>query len=513
VDDTILIADGDRARARRLAEPLAARGLAVSFAETGAAALEAVLADVPGAVIASDALPLIDAARLAEILRANPRTRPVRLVYSGADASARRKHFDEATAGDAAAVADCVFALLGKREQQAPIERATASASTVEGDLAQIALIDVLQLLHQNNRTGLLIVKRADGSQARDHGEIWLRDGNVVQAKAAPRAQDEKALYRMLGWRDGSFSFMPSEETRPARIQAPTRTLLLEGVRQLDEWNRLVRGLPPDSAHVALAIPRTQLPNIVHPVAQEVLLLLDAYDDVRSIVDHCTHSDYQVLRTLQTLIDRGIVRQRRDRERRSTGQGFALFDAAQAKRLREWLEAGRGRRGGVAPAKLLLASADPDATSDLVRALEQLPGATRSQPPDARPVQAADLAPLVRLRVADGLAIELIQVPASPLYAPLWPAAAHGALGLLLIHVSPVSESEARLRALAEAFQRMPDHRTFHVLLLRKGERIAPEEIQEKLTVLANASLFLLHLDGERDSAPLLRTMLGRVMP
>jgi CheY-like chemotaxis protein len=513
VDETILIADADRARARQIAEPLVERGIGVSFAETGAAALEAVLADLPTALIATETLPLIDAARLAEILRANPRTRAVRLIYAGADARARRPLFDVAVSGDAKAATDAAFALLGKREQQAPVERATAGASTVEGDLAQVALVDVLELLHQNSRTGRLSVTRADGANERDHGEIWLRDGNVVQARVAPRAQDEKALYRMLGWREGSFAFAPSDEMRTARIHAPTRTLLLEGVRQLDEWNRLARGLPPDSAHVALAVPRTQLPNIVHPVAQEVLLLLDAYDDVRSIVDHCTHSDYQVLRTLQTLIDRGIVRQRRDRERRSSGPAFALFDADQAKRLRDWLEAGRGRRGGLAPAKLLLASADPDATSDLVRALEQLPGATRSQPPDSRPIASADLAPLVRLSVADGLAIELVHVPASPLYAPLWPAAAHGALGLLLLHASPVSDSEAQLRALAEAFQRMPDHRTFHVLLLRKGERIAPEEIQEKLTVLANASLFLLHLDGERDTAPLLRTMLGRVMP
>jgi hypothetical protein len=300
---------------------------------------------------------------------------------------------------------------------------------------------------------------------------------------------------------------------RAARIQAPTRTLLLEGMRQLDEWNRLARGLPPDSAHVALAIPRTQLPNIVHPVAQEVLLLLDAYDDVRSIVDHCTHSDYQVLRTLQTLIDRGIVRQRRDRERRGGAAGFSLFDAEQAKRLREWLEASRGRRTAPAPAKLLLASADPSATTDLVHALVQLPGAMRAGGADERPVASADLAALATLSVADGLAIELIHVPASPLYAPLWPTLAHGALGLVLLHVLPVATSEGQLRAVAEAFQRMPDHRTFHVLLLRKGERVAPEEIQEKLTVLSNASLFLLHLDGERDPAPLLRTMLGRVMP
>lgn len=513
MDEEILIADGDRARARRIADAFAQRGLGVSFAETGAAALEAVLADLPSALIATDALPLIDAARLAEIVRANPRTRAVRLVYAGADATARRSQFDQAVAGDADTVAAAVFELLGKREQQAPVERATASASTVEGDLAQIALIDVLQLLHLNARTGRLAVQREDDARAREEGEIWLRDGNVVQARVAPRAQDEKALFRMLGWREGSFSFTPSDEVRAPRIQAPTRTLLLEGMRQLDEWNRLARGLPPDSAHVALAVPRTQLPNIVHPVAQEVLLLLDAYDDVRSIVDHCTHSDYQVLRTLQTLIDRGIVRQRRDRERRNGGPAFALFDAGQAKRLREWLEAGRGRRASSAPAKLLLASADPDATDELVRAFEQLPGAERSQPLEARPVASHDLAPLLRLSVADGLAIELFHVPASPVYAPLWPTVAHGALGLVLLHVMPIGESETRLRALAEAFQRLPDHRTFHVLLLRKSERIAPGEIQEKLNVLSNASLFLLHLDGERDPGPLLKTMLGRVMP
>ncbi len=342
-----------------------------------------------------------------------------------------------------------------------------------------------------------------------------MRDGNVVQANAAPRAQDEKAIYRMLGWREGSFAFTPNDEMRAPRIHAPTRALLLEGMRQLDEWNRLARGLPPDTAHVALAVPRTQIPNVVHPVAQEVLLLLEAYEDVRSIVDHCSHSDYQVLRTLQTLIDRGIVRQRRDRERerRTSTPSVALFDTAQAKRLRDWLEASNPRRSAFAPAKLLLASADPHATSDLLRTLEQLPGVERASPPDAPPLGPGDLAPLARLRVADGVTIDLMHVPASPLYAPLWPMVAHGALGLLLLHVTPVGDSEVRLRALAAAFQRIPEHRTFHVLLLRKGERIAPEEIQEKLNVLANASLFLLHLDGERDPAPLLRTMLARVMP
>jgi CheY-like chemotaxis protein len=513
VDEVVLIADIDRERARRSARVFSERGFGVLFAENGAAALEATLSELPRALIAAEGLPLIDAQRLAEILRANPRTRAVRLIYSGADAAARHRYFDDAVSGGPEAAAEAALALLGKRERLDPVEKATAGASTVEGDLAQVSLVDVIQLLHQNNRTGRLTVTKGGGAPGRDRGEIWLRDGNVVQAKAAPRAQDEKALFRMIGWREGDFAFVPTEEMRPARIQAPTRTLLLEGMRQLDEWNRLSRGLPPDSAQVALAVPRTQIPTVVHPVAQEVLLLLDAYEDVRSIVDHCTHSDYQVLRTLQTLIDRGIVRQRRDRERRSSAPSVAPFDASQAKRLRDWMEAGRPRRAGLPAAKLLLASADPDATGDLLRALEQLPGTTRVAPPDAPPVASGDLAPLARLAVAEGLAIEIVHLPASPVYAPLWPVAAHGALGLVLLHVSPVSASEAALRSLVDAFQRIPEHRTFHVLLLRKGERVAPEEIQEKLALLTNASLFLLHLDGERDPGPVLRAILARVLP
>jgi len=508
VDDSILIADADRTRARSLAAELAPLGFGVSFAETGASALETALAELPDALVAGHDLPLIDAKRLAEILRANPRTRSIRLVYLGPGASAQRGDFDDVLE-QAAGAGERILALLGKRERLGAVERASAAESTVNGDLSQVALADVLQLLHQNRRTGRLAVTNGDGP--RDRGELWLRDGNVVQANAGARAQDEKALYRMLGWREGSFAFTPSDEARPARIQTPTRALLLEGLRQQSEWGRLARGLPPDTARVGLAVARTEIPRVVHPVAQEVLLLLEAYDDVRSIVDHCTHSDYQVLRTLQTLIERGIVRVRRGRERRAAISDAALFDAAQAKRLREWLEAG-APRGALAPAKLLLASADAAATNDLVRALQQLPGASRPSGNSAA-VASNDLAPLARLSVADGLAIDLVHVPASPLYAPLWPAAAHGALGLVLLHVLPAQDSEARLRALAQAFRRIPDHRTFHVLLLRKGERLAPEEIQEKLSVLSDASLFLLHLDGERDPLPLLRTMLSRVMP
>ena len=73
-------------RARRAASRRA-------FAPHGAAALEAALADVPDAVIAPLDLSLIDAPKLAEILRANPRAQGVRFIFLGRvpDARARRE--------------------------------------------------------------------------------------------------------------------------------------------------------------------------------------------------------------------------------------------------------------------------------------------------------------------------------------------------------------------------------------------------------------------------------------
>ena len=68
----ILVADGNRARGERLLEACLAGGLQARRVESGPEALEVSLADVPQLVIAAVELPLIDALRLSEILRANP---------------------------------------------------------------------------------------------------------------------------------------------------------------------------------------------------------------------------------------------------------------------------------------------------------------------------------------------------------------------------------------------------------------------------------------------------------
>ena len=79
----VLIADRNKGRAKGIAKACMAAKHPVYFAKDGAAALEVALAKVPGLVIADAELPLIDARKLAEILRTNPRTQTVRFFFLG----------------------------------------------------------------------------------------------------------------------------------------------------------------------------------------------------------------------------------------------------------------------------------------------------------------------------------------------------------------------------------------------------------------------------------------------
>jgi hypothetical protein len=195
----------------------------------------------------------------------------------------------------------------------------------------------------------------------------------------------------------------------------------------------------------------------------------------------------------------------------SAAEGF--FAAPQIRRLREWLSAGRPRGAEPLEAKLLLFSQDEAATRDFARLLAEIPGMRLAEAARQGGIGATDLLPLGRITVDPGLSIRVIHVPADRRFAPIWPVAAHGALGSLLLLRGAEGAAEERIAPLADALRRLPRARLFHLLLLQKGERLVPEEVQEKMARLGDGSLFLVPLEAGKDGASLLRTLLGRVIP
>jgi hypothetical protein len=326
--------------------------------------------------------------------------------------------------------------------------------------------------------------------------------------------EGEKALFRLIAWERGSFAFRPEPVFAEHTIKTPTLSLLREGRRQLEEWERLAPRLPPMDAHATLKIQSASLPNVIHPLTQEVLLVLEHYSRIRDVVDRCSYPDYQVLRMLHTLIRRGMLSLRRDvpgPKGRPSRAG--LFSPNQASRLRQWLHYDGPRGAKAADAKLLVASSSPEACREFARVMARLPGVKFSAAAMAGEVPADEIAPIGRIAVDTEVGIEFIQVPVTDRFQALWPVAADGAMGVLLLLAGPLSLAVDSIQRIAAVMRDLPRSRVFHLLLLEKGQGVSPDALRENISLLDETSLFLIPQENDGKAGILLREMFGRILP
>ena len=99
----------------------------------------------------------------------------------------------------------------------------------VSGSLSEMALEDVIQILANGRKTGRLILRSANR-----RGEIHFGEGKVWDA-SFEGLRGEDAVYALLAQRSGRFELDPSFQPGERRIEHSTETLLLEGMRRLDE--------------------------------------------------------------------------------------------------------------------------------------------------------------------------------------------------------------------------------------------------------------------------------------
>lgn len=510
---SVLIADGDQPRARRLSAAIRELGLEVRRASHGAAALEMALAEPPAVLVVQLSLPLIEGAQLGQILRTNPRTRAVELLYlADSRSEAGRQELDGAIAPppvDSTAVARQTRDLAERWAQRGGAPEAVDEDSVgVDGELSQLPLADLLQLFHVSQKTGVIELRRGEGRSAQA-GRVQIRDGDIASAELGTAAS-EKALYRLLAWESGSFSFRPGRLSVESMLASATPALLREGRDQLEARKREARSLPPLDATVRLKVRRASLPIVIHPLTQEVLLVLEAYSRVRDVVEHCSFPDYSVLRTLHTLIDRDMVEIRHETVESDPAEAPGAFPSALGARLRDWLGTDREAPAGPRDARLLVVASDPSASVEFRRLIAKLPNARMSPPDDSGTEQ---LGSMGRLGVEDGLAIELVEVPADPRFEALWPLAGHAAVGILLLLSGPVAAAVQAVQAAADCLRDLPRARIFYLLLVDKGAGVEPEALREHLSLFDDSSLFLIPADNSDTADAILREMFVRILP
>ena len=418
----VLLADPDLTSVRALTRALRQKGYQVYSARDGARALELAVLRHPDLVLFDHGCPVLEARTFVDILRTNPRTDTIPVVVT-----ASPEHADEARRDGLGALLHKPFnldeVLAHIDDLLARARNEAAEVQEIEGALGQLALPDLLQTLALNRRTGRVALRRGT-----ERGEVELVEGRPVDARSGA-VQGEKALFRLLEWAEGTFSFQPGPAATDARIGRGTDELLLEAARQSDECRRLLDALPGAGTRWAQA-PGATL-RAVPPLARELLGRLETPRSMAELLDAVEASDLAVVQSVAMLHGEGLAV---PVDEDAPPAPEPLLSAAEAHAIRARAQRGRSSsRSQVV--KVLLAARDGQAAREALAGLPLLA-------PEGAPVEA--LGTVAELEVAEGLLLHFCIVPAGELGRPLWRAFSSDAAGLVVADTSVAMLALAR---------------------------------------------------------------------
>jgi CheY-like chemotaxis protein len=417
----ILVADPDLESVRPLSRALRQKGYQVHYANDGSRALEISVLRHPDLVLFDEACRLLDARTFIQILRTNPRTDdiPVVLTTSQLDADRLRGLRDgylrkPFNLDEVLARIEHIF----RRNEAA--KDLKSEAQEIEGSLSQLGIPDLMQILGLNKRSGKLSLERGS-----ERGEISVADGLPVNARLG-RVEGEKALFRLLTWTDGTFTFAPGTPAGKARIQRAMDDALLEGMRQSDEVNRLMRSLPGKAARLVIS-PEADLSQEQHPVTAQVVELLRQPRALSEVLDLVPATDLEVVGVVSTLMQKGVAQLAQGE---SEDMGKPLLGPAELHALRGRLLRGKGNLKQ-ATAKVFVCGSGPAAAR---RLLSQLPhiAAVSADPAAIK----SGFGTLGRVDLSELLHLDFCALPPVEAAKPLWRPFSSGAVGAMLMDTS-----------------------------------------------------------------------------
>lgn len=338
----LLLVDADAKSLRVMEVSLKKAGFQVTTAIHGKDALEKAQISPPDLVLAETRMPEMDGFELCKVLKSDERFRHIPFVFLTSQKAVESKVKGLEQGADdyltkpiyIKEVVTRVRMILQKVEKERLERKETKNGFA--GSLADMGVVDLVQTFEIGRKTGVI---KLEGDRA---GVIYFREGRVIDAELG-RLRGENAFYRMLNTFEGTFevSFMPVE--RPDRIEVSTQGLLMEGMRRLDEWGRMLEQLPPletifELDYRALADRLAEIPDEVNGL----LRLFDGKRTLARVVDDSDFEDLAALGIISKLYFEGLVRE----------LGSPAPEAERPKKpgIEEWLNTGPLPAGGEAPA-------------------------------------------------------------------------------------------------------------------------------------------------------------------
>jgi len=438
----VLIADPADVPRQALAAFLREKGLEIIETADGSRALSETLLRKPDLLLLDLSVPILPPERLVQILRSNPNTESVPVFFlsdreqsvpgfrQGVDEFIRKPFHEEE-----------ILLRIQRALFQDPLSEALTGDSEISGNLSQIFLPDLWQMLAMNRKSGILQV-----DAERVSGSLYIERGEIISA-VTRNIIGEKALFRLIPLKEGKFRFLPGKVGVRRTIFTPSQQAILEGMRQDDEFQRLGDELPHPNDVVAVDSKAGGEVAPAGSVAREILLLAEFCSTVGEIVDNCGSPDLAVYESLIALRNRGVLR-------------FGIFEARAPKsgflpsedlaRLRARLEL-RGTGTGSAAGQIVFYLPDPSLLEGLVMAL----GKYREFEVDNvffshRRKEGTPAGMFGRLLIGEKGSIRLYAFPYLRALSPLWYSLAPSPMGIVVFLADEMSGSLESLMAVSD---------------------------------------------------------------
>lgn len=225
----------------------------------------------------------------------------------------------------------------------------------LEGSLTDFGLADILQLIYFQRKTGILTLEgKADkvrllfingnigGAESKRRtednrlGKILLKKGHIKKKDLETALEEQRktgaklgnililndfvardvieeivqsqiteTIIQLFGWKQGTYDFTTQgvQQDKELHFSLDTQHLLMEGLRIVDEWSVIQGKITLDTMFRKLV----EAPSGLTEGEQEVFAYVDGENDVSTIIDLCGQDNFEVSKTLLSLLEKGFV--------------------------------------------------------------------------------------------------------------------------------------------------------------------------------------------------------------
>lgn len=245
----LLVLDRDETTATFLQLNLPSDTYAVYGVESAKDALDYLEDVTPYVIIADEETLSADTIDFCAEFQRKPATAAIPLLLLNQDASHSPRHTAPIVAVnpkplDLTLLLTTIESLQGESTPKSTLPDSESSRIGVSGNLEDMELPDIIQLLNMGLKTARIILKNDQ-----EKGEIFMKRGKIIRVRTGDLG-GAQAFYRMMSWKQGIFRILhgPIDEDE-INITVDTMTLLMEACQVLDE-SRFKKGsttVPPQS--------------------------------------------------------------------------------------------------------------------------------------------------------------------------------------------------------------------------------------------------------------------------